>query len=877
MGLKPGVTAGGYEILSLIGAGGMGEVWRARDTRLGREVAIKVLPDEFVENADRLARFEREARVLASFNHPRIASIYGLEEHEGRMLLVMELASGETLAQRILRGPLPPREALEIAMQIAEALEAAHEKGIVHRDLKPANVKVSDDGEVKVLDFGIAKVFEPDEISGGNDDTKSPTIVKTASGAGVIMGTAAYMAPEQARGKRVDRRADVWAFGATLWEMLTAKRLFSGETVTDTLAAVLREEADLSELPEEVPEAVRRLIRRCLVKDAKHRLRDIGDARLELQDALRVGWIVTDPTKGEPERSTMIALFPWILAAMLGIVAGYVLLRGERAPEHPRLVTRFDVAHAVTADWVDIPMISPDGRRIAYEKDGALWVRHLERVEPKRVVGGDGGRIPFWSPDSRTLVFAKGDRLWRSTLGDDAPRAICPLPQERPFIGGAWGSDDRIILAQWRGGIFTVPAGGGELRLLVEPEKGEVDFHGVAFLPDGRTILTAMHAAGDDADKLLLIENGKRRAIFHLGSEGGASASYSSSGHIVLSRFSGIDAAVSVWAIPFDLDTKKTTGEAFLVVEDGAHASVSADGTLAYVSSVRSKASQLMWISAAGVPGAAIGQAMRNLADPAVSPDGATIAVAALEGEDNEDIWLLDSARGLRTRFTFSKAEDRYASWSPDGKLLSWSRRMRFDWLSPDNGVWVRPVDGTAAEKRLIEGSHPSFAPDGTIVFGTRSLKADDDIAVISSDGGASTTVLQTPQRTFDPHVSPDGRFVAYESNESGALEIFVSSFPDTRGKWQITTGGGAEPRWAKDGNALYYTKDDELWRIPISRAAGVAIGAPERVFSGAAIGVTLERGYDLAPDGRFVAVRELDRDKSALTIVQNWDAEVGR
>ncbi|MCM2315030.1 MAG: serine/threonine protein kinase, partial [Thermoanaerobaculia bacterium] len=281
MGLKPGDTAGVYEILSLIGAGGMGEVWRARDTRLGREVAIKVLPDEFVENADRLARFEREARVLASFNHPRIASIFGLDQHEGRMLLVMELAPGETLAQRIGRRPIAVREAMEIAMQIAEALEAAHEKGIVHRDLKPANVKVSDDGEVKVLDFGIAKVFEQDEISGGNDDTKSPTVVKTASGAGMIMGTAAYMAPEQARGRKVDRRADVWAFGATLWEMLTGTRLFSGETVTDTLAAVLREEADLSALPADVPEPVRRLIRRCLVKDAKHRLRDIGDARLE--------------------------------------------------------------------------------------------------------------------------------------------------------------------------------------------------------------------------------------------------------------------------------------------------------------------------------------------------------------------------------------------------------------------------------------------------------------------------------------------------------------------------------------------------------------------------------------------------------------------
>jgi Tol biopolymer transport system component len=853
----------------------MGEVWRARDTRLGREVAIKVLPDEFVQSSDRLARFEREARVLASFNHPRIASIFGLEEHQGRMLLVMELAAGDTLAQRILRGPLPVREALEIALQITEALEAAHEKGIVHRDLKPANVKVSDDGAVKVLDFGIAKVFEQDEISGGNDDTKSPTIVKTASGAGMIMGTAAYMAPEQARGKRVDRRADVWAFGATLWEMLTGKRLFSGETVTDTLAAVLREEADLSELPDEVPEPIRRLIRRCLVKDAKHRLRDLGDARLDIEDALRGGWVVAEPKKAELARSSVVTLFPWAIAALLGIVAGYLLVRGERAPVE-RPVTRFEVAHAVTADWIDIPMISPDGRRVAFQKDGALWVRQLDRLEAKRVNGGDGGKTPFWSPDSKTLAFVKGDRLWRSSLGDEAPRAICPLPAEKPWIGGAWGVGDRIVLAQWRGGIHSVPAGGGELRPLVETKEGEVDFHGVAFLPDGKTIVTAMHAASDDADKLLLIEGGTRREIYHLGSEGGASATYSSSGHIVLSRFSGIDAAVSVWAIPFDLSKQKTTGDAFLVVEDGAHGSVSDDGTLAYVSSVRSKASQLLWVSAEGVPGAAIGQAMRNVSDPSVSPDGATIAISALEGEDNQDIWILDSARGLRTRFTFSKAEDRYPSWSPDGTMLAWSRRMRFDWLSAENGVWLRANDGTAPEKRLVEGSHPSFAPDGAVVFGTRSLKADDDIAVVPPGAGGSTIVVQTPQRTFDPHVAPDGRFIAYESNESGSLEIFVSSYPDARGKWQITTGGGTEPRWARDGNALYYTKENELWRIPISRAAGVSIGAPERVFSGASLDVTLERGYDVAPDGRFVAVRELDRDKSGLTIVQNWAGEFG-
>ncbi|MCM2313787.1 MAG: hypothetical protein NDJ92_01370, partial [Thermoanaerobaculia bacterium] len=627
-------------------------------------------------------------------------------------------------------------------------------------------------------------------------------------------------------------------------------------------------------LPTDVPEPVRRLIRRCLVKHAKHRMRDIGDARLEIEDALRGGWVVSEPTK-QPARPLIVTIFPWAISAILAVIAGYSLLRFSQ-PATKGGAARFEIAHAVTADWVDIPMISPDGRRVAFQKDGALWIRQLDRIEPRRVTGGDGGKVPFWSPDSSKLAFVKGDRLWRSSLGDDAPRAICPLPSERPWIGGAWGADDRIVLARWRGGLHSVSAGGGELRQLVETNEGEVDFHGVAFLPDGKTILTALHAAADDADKLLLIDGSERRELYHLGSEGGASATWSPSGHIVLSRFSGIDAAVSVWAIPFDLAKRRTTGDAFLVVEDGAHASVSNDGTLAYVSSVQSKATQLLWVSAEGVPGAAVGQAMRNLSDPAISPDGKAIAVSALEGDDNQDIWLLDAARGLRTRITFSKAEDRYPAWAPDGTLLAWSRRMRFDWLSPENGVWTRSPDGTTSEKRIVEGSHPSFAPDGAVVFGTRALKADDDIAVVPAGGGQSTTILRTPLRTFDPHVSPDGRFLAYESNESGSLEIFVSSYPDTRGKWQITTGGGIEPRWARDGNALFYTRENELWKIPISRAAGVSIGAPERVFSGGAIEVTLERGYDLAPDGRFVVVRELDRDKSALTLVQNWAAEFG-
>ena len=874
MGLKPGETAAVYEILSLIGAGGMGEVWLARDTRLGREVAIKVLPDELVENSDRLARFEREARVLASFNHPRIASIFGLEEHQGRMLLVMELAQGETLAQRILRGPIAPREAMEIALQIAEALEAAHEKGIVHRDLKPANVKVSDDGEVKVLDFGIAKVFEREETSGSDQDTKSPTILKTSSADGVIMGTAAYMAPEQARGKKLDRRADVWAFGATLWEMLTGKRLFSGETVTDTLAAVLRDEADLSELPADVPEPVRRLLRRCLVKDPKRRLRDIGDARIEIEEALRGEWIVSD-APSQPARGRMLKIAPWILCAILAVIAGYALLRATTEKARKTGATRFEIAHNVTADWTDIPMISPDGRRVAFQKDGALWVRQLDRIDAKRVAGGEGGTVPFWSPDSSMLAFVKGDRLWSSTLGDDPPRAISTLPLERPWIAGAWGGGGRIVLAQWRGGIYAVPAGGGEPRLFVEPQEGEVDFHGLSFLPDGQTIVTALHAAGEDADKLLLIEDGERRELYHLGSEGGASPAFSPSGHIVLSRFSGIDAALSIWAIPFDLDDRRTTGEAFLVIQDGAHPSMASDGTLLYVSSVQAKATQLIWVSADGVAGTPIGQPMRNLSDPAMSPDGTTIAVSAMEGEDSQHIWLLDVAQGLRTRLTFSKGEDRYPAWSPDGKVLGWSRRMRFDWLNPENGVWVRRADGTTPEKRLSEGSHPSFTPDGAIVYGTRSLEGTGDLAVIPGEGGNSATVVQTPYRTFDPHVSPDGRFVAYQSNESGSLEIFVSSYPDGRGKWQITTSGGAEPRWGRDGNSLFYTRDGALWKTPISRALGVSIGAPSRVFSGAAIDVALERGYDLAPDGRLVVVRELDREKSALTIVQNWVADL--
>jgi serine/threonine-protein kinase len=414
-------------------------------------------------------------------------------------------------------------------------------------------------------------------------------------------------------------------------------------------------------------------------------------------------------------------------------------------------------------------------------------------------------------------------------------------------------------------------AEGSELRPKVAVREGEVDFHGLSFLPDG-SLLTILHAATDDADKLLIIDAETRTELMHLGSDGGASPMYSPSGHVVFSRFSSTDDALTTWALPFDAKAREVLGEAILLFEDGAHPSVSRKGSLVYVSNVRAQQSQLVRIGPDGHVGEPVGDVRRNLVDPALSPDGSQVAVSILESE-NQDIWIVDLESGLRQRATFARAEDRYPAWSPDGSMIAFSRMQRYDWLSPDNGLWLRPADGTSRETKLSPGSQPAFTTDGTmIVMNSLSVRAENDLLVVAVDGGTEPTpFLESSARTRGAVPSPDGRFVAFESTEAGAVDIFVVSFPDAGGKWQISSGGGSRPRWSRSGDSIYFVLRNELWRVPVVSGRALSVGSPRRVVSGTEAGIDFERGYDVSSDGTIVAVRELDRERPALTLVENW------
>ncbi|HVS01733.1 MAG TPA: protein kinase, partial [Thermoanaerobaculia bacterium] len=591
-----------FEITAKLGEGGMGEVWRAQDTRLGRQVAIKVLPERFVADPDRLARFEREARVLASLSHRNVAGIHEVGEEAGRHYLVMELVEGETLAERIARGRLPPEEALPIALAIAEALEAAHARGIVHRDLKPANVKIEPGGRVKVLDFGLAKALEPAPgTPGATGLAHSPTLTYQATQAGVLMGTAAYMSPEQARGQESDRRVDIWALGVVLFEMLTGRMAFPGDTISDTLASVLKTETDWKQLPPEVHPEIRRLLERCLEKDPDRRLHDIADARIVLADA--VAGRLEEPVVLAAGAEASASRSWWVVAAaaaVAGAAAAALAMWLARPPDPSPPLRKLELpvagAGELAASRVG-PAISPDGRWVAYGSQGRLWLRDLEGVESLEVPGGEGAERPFWSPDSRWLAFGVGDRLVKFPIGGAGSVVVAKLPSSMSTVGGGgWMPAGRIVFATGDKGLFEVSEKGGDPRPLLEPGEGEQDFHNVAPLPDGRGVIFVVHR-GEGIDTLELFAEGKRKQLLRLPGETLYTPVYSPSGHVLYERATTVP---GVWALPFSLDDLEVTGEPFLVAANASVPAAARDGTLVYVRGSSAALSRLAWVDRSG-------------------------------------------------------------------------------------------------------------------------------------------------------------------------------------------------------------------------------------------------------------------------------------
>jgi len=887
-----GETLGHYRIHEQIGAGGMGVVYRATDTQLGRDVALKVLPDGFARDSDRLARFKREAHLLASLNHPGIATIYGLEESGEVRAIAMELVDGPTLADRLKGGPIPLEDALPIAGRIAEALEAAHEKGIIHRDLKPANVKVTPDGKVKVLDFGLAKALV--ESSGASNITGSPTISELASRSGVILGTAAYMSPEQARGKPLDRRTDVWSFGCLLYEMLTGRISFGGDTVSDTIARILEREPNWNALPEKTPQGVRNVLRRCLQKDPQRRLHDMADARLEIEEA------VASPLSSVPEAGPSVAGLRamWRNSALLWIsmiigIAGisfgiWALMRTPPSAHGPLM--RFSITLPVNEQLggLDFPSLalSPTGTHVAYVASrgsmSRLFLHRMDNLQDEPISGTERALGPFFSPDGLWLGFFADGKLMKTSIGGGAPTVLCDAPIG---FGAVWGVDNTITFAPTGGsGLMQVSAAGGAPREITKlnEEKGEFSHRWPDLLPGGKAILFTVGATGswDDAQIVAQsLETGERHVLI----TGGTFPHYLSTGHLAYAR------GGSLMAVPFDITSQKVTGSAVVVIPkiwesiDGAvQFSLSPQGHIVFMSGgPAGREHKLVWVdrNKSVEPLAA---PMRDYSEPRLSPDGRRLAVTITENSEN--VWIYDIPTGSFTQLTF-EGHNSMPVWTRDGARIAFASNK----AGALNLLW-KQADGIGADERLATSSQSqapySWSPGShSLVFVEQSPTTGRDIWMLSTDGDLkSRAILQSPSNETGPALSPDGRWLAYVSDDSGRNEVYVvplGSASATQARRQVSTDGGTEPLWSPEGNEIFYRVGS---RMMISRTRTVPdfqAGPPQILFEG-----TYEKGresrpaYDVSADGRrFLMVRTNTSEAApvAFELVLEWFEELRR
>jgi serine/threonine-protein kinase len=877
MALTVGSRIGPYQVVSHLGEGGMGVVFRARDTRLERDAALKTLPDLFAGDHDRLSRLQREAQVLASLNHPHIAQIYGLEEAGGTCYIAMELVEGETLADRIVHGPIPIDEVVRIARQVADALEVAHEKGIVHRDLKPANIKVTPDGRVKVLDFGLAKAI--DDGASAVKMSQSPTLSLAATQAGLVLGTAGYMSPEQAKGKPVDRRADIWAFGVVVYEMLTGRPLFSGDTVSETLAQVMMTEPDWQALSKTDAGLVH-LLRRCLVKDPRDRLQAIGDARIELDEISRGP---SAQPSSSPRRSEHARVLAWSLASLLvctaaGAAAFVWWPRGATAPSPiSRWTIQLGEGESIAAGrlpgglGIGRPSIalSPDDRSIVYVVERGegtiLHVRVTDEFEGKPIPGTEGGFQPFFSPDGQWVGFFTDTKLKKVFLQGGSPVELCDAVH---VYGASWSSDDRIYFADREGNRLTrIGASGGTPEVVANSSEVGSTLLWPHVLPGSKAVLFNSPFPG--TINVLSLEDRSRRPLI-----AGTSASYAASGHIVFSRGS------DVLTVAFDLERLAITGPAVPVLEkvrteamDSGQFSISTRGTLAYVEGGFARYATLVWLDRQGretpvnVPAQVYGSFT-------LSPEGRRIAViipAQAEGQTN-DIWIYDLERHnrtpLATRVQVSPV------WAPDGRSV-------FLGLEQDGAanIYRLAVDGTGVKERLTENRHNQFpqtiSPDGkTLIYGESTASGDRDLWSLSLDGKGKPQpqlYLQTPAREIFAAFSPDGRWLAFVNDAAGRYEVYVVAADGAGDRRLVSTDGGEEPRWSARGD-LFYRNGQQWMAVAVAPGAAFSAGRPQALFEGPFPNVP-GYSYDVTADGqRFLMAREAIAGRSReIRIVLNW------
>jgi eukaryotic-like serine/threonine-protein kinase len=904
MALAPNSRFGPYEVLSALGAGGMGEVYRARDSKLHRDVALKVLPADVANDADRLARFRREAQLLAALNHPNIAHVYGLEEADGATALVMELVPGEDLAKRIAHGPIPVGESVAIAKQIAIALEAAHEAGIIHRDLKPANIKVSDDGTVKVLDFGLAKAIETADgrrtSAGGVID--SPTITTPAmTQAGMILGTAAYMAPEQAKGRPVDKRADVWAFGCVLYEMLTGTRAFEGEDVSDTLASILRAEPDWSRLPATVPDSVRQLIRGCLEKDRRARVPDIGVVRYLLDGKFSAA--AAAPASAVSSSRWRVPVLVGVTALVTGAVLAMLATRLRPVPVvEPTRPARFaalpDPPLYVAASGGSLA-ISADASIIVYSSgptsnDNLLTVRPLDALTGTRLDGTLNGRFPFISPDNKWIGYFVGDELRKIAITGGAPIRLCSF--KGLARGGTWGPDGNIVFGSTLDtGLMQVSAAGGEAKPITQPfSAGNRPIHMFpSFLPGGESLLfTSLPPGGAPAIARLDLTTG---SITTIQQDGGYNPTYLPSGHLVFDR------AGRLQAVPFDLKTGTVSGDAvsmvsglFQTTSGFASFGVSQSGVLIYEMSsgtVAQTSRTLVWVDRQGVE-TPLGVPTRSYEVARVSPDGTRIVMDSRDEEG--DIWIWDTTRRALSRLTVDASNEMGPSWSSDGAMVYYSSNR-----SGVPNIFRQRADGAGDIERLTDSRQTQFLT--SIGPGTQQLLFFEFSEGNEAIASAPITGVQLPvtneqilikidnSHRFGPEISPDGRWLALHSNESGRYEVYVRPFPNVdSGRWQISSDGGTRAAWSRDGKELFYLDANGLLTSVRISVAGdkFSAGTPTQVLKSAYVAGQSARGlslrsYDVSADGkRFlmvkdVAIRATNAAPAPMIVVTQWLEEL--
>jgi serine/threonine protein kinase len=896
MSLAPGVRLGAYEVSALIGAGGMGEVYRAKDTKLGREVALKLLPDTFTHDSERLARLRREAQVLASLNHPHIGAIYGLDEVNGQQFLVLELVDGETLHQRIARGPIPVEEALPIARQIAEALEAAHEKGIVHRDLKPSNIAFTADGQVKVLDFGLAKLVDPAGAGLQTDPSalsQSPTMTSPAlmTGAGVLLGTAAYMSPEQAKGRVADKQSDVWAFGCVLYEMLAGRAVFEGETVGEILAELLKSEPDWGRLPADTPEAIRRLLRRCLRKEPIRRVRDMRDVCLDIDEAQ--GESPADRSLSQSTRRTRKRPI-WSsaagIAALVGVAAlAWTRLLGSSAPQASEV--RLQINAPPTRDPRSLA-ISPDGRTVAFVADvegtPRLWLRPLNSTSAQALAQTDGAEEPFWSPDSRSVAVFAGGRLKRIDAGTGAVQTLANVHVPVNSRGGSWSHDDVILFSSGPSStILRVPVVGGEPVPVTHLSPAQTGHVHPAFFPDGRHFL--YYATGSPEARGIYIGQLDRSDTRRLLDADAAVPG--PLGSLVFVRQG------KLFAQELDLVSLTLIGGAATIADqvdfedDGGSAAVSASasGPLVYRSLVADpRRFALVWFDRAGNEiGKAGGAGTTFQSGLSLSPDGRRVAIGRVEVSGNSDIWMVDAASGVSSRLTFNPSDDGTPVWSQDGKQVAfYSRRTE------SRNLYVRPATGAGTEN-LILASAPAeevrlldWSPDGHfLLFQRLDPITGSNIWALRVDGDRKPfPLIETNFNEQEGQFSPDGKWIAYRSDESGRSEIYVQPFSDAQhratGKWQVSIKGGAQVRWRADGKELFFIGlDDQLMAVTLrvaSDGTSIEADAPTPLFRtrvGGALTVNGLPHYALSRDGRRFLMNTVTDNTvtSPITVLLNW------